>query len=119
MSGEAASELRRAFSYDGERFVETQETVIREVPLAVYVNDRPWITIACLGRHVDELAVGFLHSEGLLRRREDLAGLEVSSDGHQVRVRTAAPEAAPAPTGRVLTSSGARLAGTGGQGGKG
>ena len=97
--------------YDGKGFSEKEERLIREIPLAVYLNDRKVITIACAGLHLDELAVGFLRSEGFLRTREDVHAVEVSPDRMAVRIRTAAGREIPDPdasAGRTLASSGAR-----------
>ncbi len=95
--------------YDGKGFSEKEEGLIREIPLEVYLNGCKVITIACAGLHVDELAVGFLHSEGFLRTREEIAGVEVSCDQTRVSVRTAAGRNSPDPAeGGTLASSGAR-----------
>jgi formate dehydrogenase assembly factor FdhD len=90
--------------------LETEERIVRELPLEVYLNGRRVITIACAGMHVEELAVGFLVSEGVLRNRTDLSSLEVSEDGREVRVRTAEAEGRPEPSvtpERTVASSGA------------
>jgi len=105
------SETLRVLSYDGERVVEDDERIIREIPLEVHLNGRRVITIACTGMHVEELAVGFLASEGVLRSRADLSALEVSDDGREVRIRTSEVEGRPEPPvapGRTVASSGAR-----------
>jgi FdhD protein len=96
--------------YDGKGFSEKEERLIREIPLAVYLNGRKVITIACAGLCVDELAVGFLRAEGFLRTREDVELVEVSPDRMAVRIRTAAGREIPDPdvAGRTLASSGAR-----------
>jgi FdhD protein len=95
--------------YDGKGFSEKDERLIREIPLEVHFNDRKVITIACAGLYVEELAVGFLRSEGFLRTRDDVAAVEVSPDRTQVRIRTAAGREIPDPAaGRTLASSGAR-----------
>jgi FdhD protein len=97
--------------YDGKGFSEREERLIREIPLAVHLNGRKVITIACAGLYVDELAVGFLRSEGFLRTREDVETVEVSPDRTEVRIRTAAGREVPEPdaaAGRTLASSGAR-----------
>jgi FdhD protein len=97
--------------YDGRAFSEKDERLIREIPLEVHLNDRKVITIACAGLYVEELAVGFLRSEGVLRTRDDVAAVEVSPDRTQVRIRTAAGREIPDPetvAGRTLASSGAR-----------
>jgi len=54
-----------------------EDEVIREVPLTVWVNGRELLTLMCQGENVDELAVGFLRSEGFLKRREQLKSLKI------------------------------------------
>jgi FdhD protein len=113
-TGEEASDCRDVLFYDGNGFVAMQDWLVREVPLEILLNGRRVITIACSGVHVAELAVGFLRSEGLLRTRDELTGLEVSSDGRQVRIRTAAADFLPAledSPHRAVASSGARSLG--------
>ncbi|MCE5265624.1 MAG: formate dehydrogenase accessory sulfurtransferase FdhD [Deltaproteobacteria bacterium] len=110
MSSDANGDRFRISVYDGKGFSEQEERLIPEIPVAVYLNDRKVITIACAGLHVDELAVGFLRSEGFLRTQADLGGVEVSPDRTAVRVRTVAEMKVvdPEPAGRTLASSGAR-----------
>ncbi|MBN2438491.1 MAG: formate dehydrogenase accessory sulfurtransferase FdhD, partial [Deltaproteobacteria bacterium] len=95
--------------YDEKGFSERDECLVREISLEVHLNDRKVITIACAGLHVEELAVGFLRSEGFLRTRDDIAAVEVSHDRTQVMIRTAAGREIPDPAAdRTLASSGAR-----------
>jgi FdhD protein len=99
----------RIFVYDGKGFSEQDERLVREIPLEVHLNDRKVVTIACAGLHVEELAVGFLRSEGFLRTRDDVAAVEVSPDRTQVRIRMAVGREIPDPAAdRTLASSGAR-----------
>lgn len=111
ISDQRGGDFFRISVYDGKAFSEKDEYLIREIPLEVHLDGRKVITIACAGLYVEELAVGFLRSEGILRIRDDVAAIEVSPDRTRVRIRTAAggdfadPEAA---AGRTLASSGAR-----------
>ena len=103
------SESFRISVYDGKGFSEKDERLIREIPLEVHLNDRKVITIACAGLHVDELAVGFLRSEGFLRMRDDVQAVDVSPGRTLVKIRTAAGREITDPAaGRTLASSGAR-----------
>lgn len=110
MSSDANGDRFRISVYDGKGFSEQEERLIPEIPVAVYLNDRKVITIACAGLHVDELAVGFLRSEGFLRTRADLDGVEISPDKTAVRVRTVAEMKVVDSelAGTTLASSGAR-----------
>lgn len=58
-------------------FREVADEVIGETPLTLFVNGREFVTLMTLGEHLDELAVGFLRSEGFLSRREQLKGLKI------------------------------------------
>lgn len=111
MRSDGGGDRFRISVYDGKGFSEKEERLIREIPLAVYLNGRKVITIACAGLHVDELAVGFLRAEGFLRTREDVETVEVSPDRMAVRIRTATGREIPDPDAaadRTLASSGAR-----------
>jgi FdhD protein len=66
-------------------------SVVREIPLTIFLNDREIITLLCTGAHIESLAVGFLKSEGLLQQRSNLQKVETDTDGQTVRVYTNEP----------------------------
>ncbi len=57
------------------------DPVTCESPLTIYLNDQELVTLLCTLEHLDELAVGFLRSEGFLKARTDV--LEVKIDAEQ------------------------------------
>lgn len=59
--------------------VEDVDLVTEEVPLTVYLNHEEVVTLLCSPEHWDELAVGFLAGQGLLRSREEIDGVEVDA----------------------------------------
>lgn len=67
-------------------FAKVADEVIEEVPLTLIVNGREFVTLMTLGEHLDELAVGFLKSEGFLSRREELKGIEIRDGYARVEV---------------------------------
>ncbi|PLX43844.1 MAG: formate dehydrogenase family accessory protein FdhD [Deltaproteobacteria bacterium] len=58
-------------------FESIEEEVVEEVPLTIYVNDREVVTLLSLGEYMEELAVGFLRSEGFFSSKEELTAVEV------------------------------------------
>ena len=64
--------------------------VVREVHLKVYLNGQMMITIACAGINMEELAVGWLRGEGIIRTAREIEALEVSRDGLSINVHTRA-----------------------------
>ena len=63
--------------YNGKSLTDISAYIVREVPLRLYVNGKLVITIACLGIHLRELAVGFLRSEGIVTAIEDLKDIRI------------------------------------------
>lgn len=74
--------------YNGKGPSKIYDPVIREVPLDIFLNDRKVITIACTGLHIEELALGFLRSEGVIETLEDLDGIVADRENFRVDVRT-------------------------------
>ncbi|MBW1980330.1 MAG: formate dehydrogenase accessory sulfurtransferase FdhD [Deltaproteobacteria bacterium] len=70
----------------GDSSRQGKATVVREIPLTIFLNGREIVTLLCTGAHVESLAVGFLRSEGLLHRRQSITAVEVDRQTHVVRV---------------------------------
>jgi FdhD protein len=51
----------------------TDDIVVREAPLTLYVNDSELVTLLCTPVEVADLAVGFLFSEGIVSSVADIA----------------------------------------------
>jgi len=96
--------------YNGSTLMERTVSVIQESFLNVVLNERPVVRIACLGVHPEELAVGYLRSEGLLRNREDLRSIRAAKG--EVRIEASGTEAEGTPGPATLLSSGSREKGT-------
>lgn len=74
--------------YDGTRPSKILDLIIKEVPLEIFLDNQKVITIACTGANIGELAAGFLRSEGLIEKLEDLDTIEVHQDKFRVNVKT-------------------------------
>ena len=69
--------LRPILRYSDGAFSRLEDEVIEEVPLTLVVNGRELLTLMTLGGNGDELAVGFLRSEGFLGRKEQLKSVSL------------------------------------------
>jgi len=105
-------EQQEVLVHDGHGYSRVRTELIREETLDVYLNDCRVAAIAFSGRHSEELAVGYLRSEGLLENRESFSALETAAEGREVRIRLSpgkpAQGLASLPEGRRITSSGAK-----------
>lgn len=47
-------------------------SVVQEMPLTIFLNEKEIVTLLCTGTHLEALAIGFLKSEGLIDKREHI-----------------------------------------------
>lgn len=76
------SGVRRAWRIDratGGRS-EVEDEVAGEYPLTLIVNGREMATLVCTPTHLEEMALGFLTAEGVLRRGEEVRRLFVDRE---------------------------------------
>lgn len=99
------------YTFDGRAFSKTDVDIIREIPLQIFLNEQPLVTIACTGLHVDELALGYLKSEGLIRESSDIRDMRMDEPAGIIRILTAAAittDPTNDPYRGYIASSGAR-----------
>ena len=51
---------------------QTEDIVLVESPIDIFVNTKPIVNIICLPKDLNELAVGFLFSIGIINRFKDI-----------------------------------------------
>ena len=54
-----------------------EDVVVRESPITIILNNEELVTMLCSPKNLDFLAVGFLFSEGLLERKEEIKNVLV------------------------------------------
>ena len=64
------------------------DVVVREFPLTIILNNQELVTLLCTPAHLDYLAVGFLSSEGLIGKKEEIKKITVDEKRGVVRVET-------------------------------
>ena len=84
-----------------DKVLEEEDFVIKEHRANIYVNGGHYISLMCLPQSMDELAVGFLFSEGAIRSYEDVVKLDSDGMGNvYVIVKSDTPEVGK----RIITS---------------
>lgn len=63
--------------FDGNSFVDMQDEVAMEYPLTIFIDNEEFATMVCSPTNLEELVVGFLASEGLIRTFEEIASMAV------------------------------------------
>jgi len=92
--------------HDGRR-ERVRDAAIREAELTIILNGQEVVTLLCSPDSPEQLAVGYLASEGWLIIPADLPGLKVDAAADVVKVETAAG-AANAPAKQFVYSSGGK-----------
>ena len=63
------------------------DQVIREYPFTLYLNGQEIITLLCIPEDLQELAVGFLISEGFIDSFEEIDEMELDRDNGRIRIQ--------------------------------
>jgi len=69
------------------------DSVIREDIFRLKVNGKTFVSLACLPESLEELAAGFLRSEGVIESRADIDAVDVDAGDRSVNVRGRISEA--------------------------
>lgn len=77
--------------YNGPTSDISEDLVVREVPFTIFINDEELVTLVCTPDGLEELAAGFLCSEGILRRPGDLKEITLNTDDGYIWVETVSP----------------------------
>ncbi len=62
------------------------DEVATELPIRLTLNDKPLVTLLCTPTELEELAVGFLLSEGILRKKSSIKKIAVDEKEAVVRI---------------------------------
>ncbi|MDQ7793542.1 MAG: formate dehydrogenase accessory sulfurtransferase FdhD [bacterium] len=102
-----ATSVRPVTRWQGGEASEVQDVVAAEAPLTIYLNGHELVTLLATPENLDELAVGFLRTEGFVESREDLRSLEVDPGRGVAEVTTSEhPDFTHRFYGRRVVSSG-------------
>ena len=63
-------------------------SVVEERPLTIFLNSQEIVTAMTIGDYPDYLALGFLHNQGMLHRKDQITGIDYDDELETVVVRT-------------------------------
>jgi FdhD protein len=94
----------RYAAYQAGAWQTVDGAVTEEALVRVHVNGDEFATLMCTPRDLDELALGFLRAEGVIRGLEDVRHVVTCPNGRCVEVWLRAGAALPAASRRIITS---------------
>ncbi|WP_079508156.1 formate dehydrogenase accessory sulfurtransferase FdhD [Mesobacillus jeotgali] len=74
--------------YQNGKFLDVEDVIVNEFPLTIYVNDMEFATMVCTPTHFEEMVVGFLASEGVIRSSNDIHSLSIDESRGYAYVMT-------------------------------
>jgi FdhD protein len=77
---------RKVIKYSKGCFNTTEETVVKEIQVEVYLNGIYFTSLICSPEGYNELAAGFLVSQGLIQRREEIKEIKYREENGKVNV---------------------------------
>ena len=96
------------WQYQAGAFSPATREIIREIPLVIMLNGEKIAVIASSGRYADELAIGFLRSEGLITTRKEIEKIDLNSVEHIIDIFTKNAIPIALSSHKTIASSGAR-----------
>ncbi|WP_223587998.1 formate dehydrogenase accessory sulfurtransferase FdhD [Neobacillus bataviensis] len=66
--------------YNGQRFVEAEDDIAIESALTIILDGDEFATMVCTPSELQELVVGFLASEGVIRSYQEIKSLHIDED---------------------------------------
>lgn len=72
--------------FTNEGHSQVTDVVIRETPLTLFVNNQEMLTLLCTPDHQQNLALGFLYSEGLINSKAEIKSITVDENRGIVRI---------------------------------
>ncbi len=90
------------YRYDNGRFTQFEKVVVREQPLTIMVNGVELATFMCTPQKLDDLTIGFLAFEGIIKGPEAIRELDVDPENGVVDVELSTELVRPQK--RIFTS---------------
>ena len=87
----------------------TDETVCRELPLAIYVNGSEVATVLCSPADLEDLVFGFAFSEGIIETAKDVKALEIDHKQNTARLTTTYEYKPKSGLSPLIATGGGRL----------
>ncbi|WP_408011735.1 formate dehydrogenase accessory sulfurtransferase FdhD [Pseudalkalibacillus sp. A8] len=72
---------RKIISYLDGKVSETEDIIVTEFPLTIMLNGNEFATMVCTPTHIEEMVIGFLASEGIIRFfKRDISSISIDKD---------------------------------------
>lgn len=97
---------REIFRYDKGEMKCIEDSIVTEFPVTVKINGQEFVTMVSTPEYIEDMVIGFLASEGIIRKYEDIDEIWVQDKEGYVHVTTTKinPYYRDIPNKRYITS---------------
>jgi FdhD protein len=82
------AEVRTVHRFTEGRFEQKEDSVAVEHPVTVKINGQEFMTIVCTPEYIEDMVVGFLASERVIRKYEEIEEIRVQEELGIVHIKT-------------------------------
>ncbi|WP_077212832.1 formate dehydrogenase accessory sulfurtransferase FdhD [Bacillus dakarensis] len=79
---------RQTLRFTNGNAEQTEDHIVTEYPVTVKLNGNELVTMVCTPEYIEDLVIGFLASEGVIRRYEDIQDIWIQEKDGFVHVKT-------------------------------
>lgn len=100
---EVVFQLEHGCRYAGGKWQSQPLRIVKEMPLTLYLNKHELVTLLCTPNKLNQLVLGFLHLQGLIKSADDVAFMRVCAEESVADINLL-DQSVRAPERRVLTT---------------
>lgn len=79
---------REIFRYEQGEFKHIEDSIVTEFPVTVKINGHEFVTMVSTPEYIEDMVIGFLASEGIIRKYEDIDKIWIQDKEGYVHVTT-------------------------------
>lgn len=79
---------RKILQFKNGEASSAEDTIVTELPVTIKINGEEFVTMVCSPEYIEDMVVGYLASEGIIRNYKDIKDIWVQEDGSYVHVTT-------------------------------
>lgn len=73
--------------YKSEEIIEVEDIVVTEYPFTIFLNEKEFITLLCSPKSLENLVIGFLYSEGIIKSISDIENINIDEENGYAYVK--------------------------------
>ncbi|MDM5189470.1 formate dehydrogenase accessory sulfurtransferase FdhD [Bacillus sp. DX4.1] len=79
---------REIFRYENGQIKHIEDSIVTEFPVTIKINGQELVTMVSTPEYIEDMVIGFLASEGIIRKYEDIDEIWVQDKEGYVHVKT-------------------------------